>query len=286
MFKEKNINTIIDNINTDKLEFSRYKYIDNNPVEDGEISIDSNIIEELEWVKTYLSDFYIMFKLIDERNINELIDSDDSDDDIISKDLLFSSRMESIKPIKKAFVYYAVNNFKRNKDSIYNIKVILDYYINMRYYNQVYNEIDRSGYTVIGNRYKVITTTSSTKRVGQIYIETISTLITQTNSVQEQFLLSHEKDGDKYILKSIITLTEFDSVLRDILVPVGWELDYIKISSAVSDLLFDVNYETNNVTRIGNGFNFDDVEIYINDLSINNFKNNINSQIEREFIIS
>lgn len=286
MFTKKDIYTIIDNVNTSKLEFDRYKYIDNNPIEDGEIIIDSNIIEELEWVKTYLSDFYIAFKLINERNIYELIENDDSDAEIETKNNLYNTRMESIKPIKKAFVYYAINNMKRNKDNINNILTILDYYTRMRYYNNVKNDTKTSGYTSIGNRYKVITTNNTDRRVGEIFTETVSRAITDTNAVEEQFPLIYEKDVEKYIVKSYISNIEFDSVLKTAIVPIDWDFEYIQIEIDDLDLLFDVTYDTDNITRIGNAYYFDDISIHLNDISINNFGNNINSPIEREFLIT
>ena len=78
MFKEKSINTIIDAINTDKLSFNRYKYVDNIPVTDGIIDIDSNILEEHAYVETFLSDYKLVFELIDDRNEYEVVNYNDS----------------------------------------------------------------------------------------------------------------------------------------------------------------------------------------------------------------
>ena len=134
MFKYKNINTIIDN--DDNLVFNRYKYIDNIPVEDGVVDINISHLEENEYIKTYLSDFKIVFQLINQRNKYEVINYDDSDEIIEEKNNNYQNRLDSIKNIKKSFIYYAINNFKRNKNNIQNIITIVDYYIRMRYYNQ------------------------------------------------------------------------------------------------------------------------------------------------------
>jgi len=283
MFKYKNINTIIDN--DDNLVFNRYKYIDNIPVEDGVVDINISHLEENEYIKTYLSDFKIVFQLINQRNKYEVINYDDSDEIIEEKNNNYQNRLDSIKNIKKSFIYYAINNFKRNKNNIQNIITIVDYYIRMRYYNQYNYSIDTSGFTVTGERYKIISTTDDSKRVGSIYTETSGTEITSTNSVQKQFPLIYEKDGTKYILKSVITADEFNYVLRDILVPVGWDFTYIQIDDSDSNLLFDFTFDSNNIKRLGNAYYFDDLSDYVNDISINNFKNNINSSIEKEYVI-
>ena len=193
--------------------------------------------------------------------------------------------MESIKSIKKTFIGYVINNFKRNKNDINNILVILDLYTRMRYYNLQNYPILSSGYTIVGERYKIITSSDENRRVGTIYTETNARTISTTNSVQSQFGLIYERDVSKYIVKSIISEIEFNSVLRNILVPVGWDFNYIQIASSLGTLNSDVTIESDNIVRLGNLYYFDNITQYINDVSNNNFNNNRNVGIEKEFII-
>jgi len=284
MFKDKNINTIIDRINDDILTFNRYVYKDGIPIDDGVINIDSNIIEEQNYISTHLSDFELMFKLIDSRNEYEVLNYDDIDSIILVKNNLYNTRMEAIKPIKKNFIRYAINNFKRNKYNINNIIEILDLYIQMRYYNNIQHPILKTGYTNVGTRYRVISSDGN-RRVGDTFIATSSEIISIANSVQPLYILLVEKDINKYVIKSIISAVEFDSILREIIIPVGWDLAYIQIQTTDDNLHFDETHDNDNIVRIGNLLYFDNITQYINDISNNNFKNNINCSIESEYKI-
>jgi len=267
--------------------FSNTKEINYNPVEfnvvsnkfekntDLEINIKLFQDIQLEYIKSYASDFIDFFNIIFNRNENETYLDTDTISIKNNKDELFINRQNDIINNKIIF-FKSLNQVKRFKGSLKYIEYMVDAFIRMKYGNQLYTNLDEkndlksSGFMDIGTRYKLYYGLYSVYVPGNIFTVSSSVAISGF-SVIPQFILTVNKiDTSTYELNSILTDEEWENTLKPILHPLGWNVSYTNFSG-FDDFDILVQHKNNIITNrndryINISYNFKDTILNFNEI--------------------
>ena len=237
-----------DNYKTDML---KTRYSNKLSVVEIDSIIDVDNYKELfyNWLDVYAIDFKKYFYTIDSRNEYETIEKSDSEETINLKNINYHGRLESIKQYKIDFVKYLIKNIKIFKGTIHYIVYVLDMYMWLRYYSTPKCDITNilsSGFTEIGSRYKIITTETNHFGSGltnDTVFTSISNIVINTqNQVVELYPVNVIKIGiGGYSIQSYVSENEWNTVLKDLVVPIGWNVKYKDISIVSEDSIFYSN---------------------------------------------
>lgn len=180
-----------------------------------------------QYISTYLNDFTQYFEKIFETNENEVILETDNIETKEYKKMLYEKRMIDIIPYKIALVKNILT-IKRFKGSLKYIELIVDFYVRMKYGQQLYtdnneyNDIVTNGFLNIGTRYKIYNGNYDIYTKDNIFRVTSSTAISGF-SVIPQFELNINKiDNTVYSISTIISLEEWETILKPIVHPLGY----------------------------------------------------------------
>jgi hypothetical protein len=238
----KDLFSINDEINYNPVEFSIFsqKFERND---DLEINIKLYQDIQLEYIKTYANEFEAFFTYIFERNENEEYEDDDTYATKQTKDTLYSDRQNDIIPFKIIFFQF-LNIAKRFKGSLKYIEYIIDFFIRLKYGNQLYtgynekNDKLSDGSVMSADvRYKLFEGTYLTYTVGNIFTLANSDIITPLFTVIPQFTLKVDKlDNTLYQLNSIASLEEWETILKPIVHPLGWNVIYNDLSEEATEI--------------------------------------------------
>jgi hypothetical protein len=276
------ITNILDMLDIESF-FSKTNYVDYYPVvydtisnrfvktinEPDKIQILSYQDSQKAYISSYVNDFDLFFNKVFDRNQNELYLETDSPAVKNSKDVLYKNRMVDIIPFKIAF-FKNIVNIKRFKGGLQYIEFIVDLYVRMKYGNQLYtnnnefNDVQNSGLLNVGGRYKIYEGIYNNYVSGNVFTAIESSII-DGYSVIPQFILNVQKiDKNVYQLASIINIEEWETILKPIVHPLGWNVVFSQLgllSNATAlvqhkktiintrkDRYINIGYETTNST--------------------------------------
>lgn len=190
---------------------------------------------QLEFVKSYLNDFYDFFVDIFSMNENEEIDNiNDSEATKTNKNILYQNRMVYIKQFKESLFNYIIylKKFKGSFDYIY---FIVDLYVRLKYGEQIYTNNDETqdiiyeGNLQVNERYKIYSGKYLNYVKGNIFVADSSVAISGF-SVVKQFPIDIFKiDKYSYQISTIIKTEKWENVLKDIVHPLGWNYNFLSL---------------------------------------------------------
>jgi len=200
-----------------------------------------DVSKEEIYVKSICPEFVKFFASINSKNENEY----DRED-------LYLNRMEKIKTYKRNFLKN-IMNIKRSKGTLEYIHFILDFYIGMRYYEQLTENVITGGDLFRTDvRYKLLVQGNLSKdisQVGDIFKLEIDTVVPAGTVASTQFTLSVELiDSSSYFVRSIVSYEEWDLLIKPIVHPVGFNDQYLNVNDSITDAnMYD---ESRNLNRI------------------------------------
>ena len=204
-----------------------------------------------EYVNENIKDFTTYFLSIDEKNINEITTPNTYD---------YNKRKAQIKDFKKLFIYLS-NNIKRQKGTVEYIEFIIDFYVRMKNYTQVqYTPLSNPSYLLPNKRYRMTkkdTLTINNLSVGNIFNNNSVIQIPVGCEFVEEFTLKIEViNQNSYSIQSVITVEEWDTIIKPLVNPIGYNVDYnnINIITSSDDYVY-ISKETINVNLCGMNIN-------------------------------